>query len=96
MKTRTKTGGRAKGTPNRTTAEIRVKYQLLIDEVIDKLKEDIESLEPKDRIRAIIELSKFVLPTLKATDLNIESGKAEFAPTVIRFVKYNTDENNDK
>ena len=33
------------------------------------LENDIKELEPKDRIKAILDLSKFVLPTLKATDL---------------------------
>lgn len=34
------------------------------------LENDIKELEPKDRIKAILDLSKFVLPTLKATELS--------------------------
>jgi len=62
-------GGRQKGTPNKTTAEIRAKYQSLIESCIDGLKSDLQSLEPKERIKAVIELSKFVIPTMKATEL---------------------------
>ena len=82
---RTKTGGRKKGTPNKTTAEIREKYKMLISESIDTLKEDIDQLEPKDRIKAILELSKFVLPTLKATDLKIDNSDENFKPVTINI-----------
>ena len=80
-----KYGGRKKGTPNKTTAEIREKYKMLISESIDTLKEDIDQLEPKDRIKAILELSKFVLPTLKATDLKIDESEKNFNPVSIVF-----------
>lgn len=86
-----KFGGRKKGTPNKTTAEIREKYQTLISESIDKLKEDIEALDPKDRIKAILELSKFVIPTLKATDLTIDGAHDNFQPVTITFKEFNDD-----
>jgi hypothetical protein len=80
----TKTGGRIKGTPNKTTAEIREQFQLLIENNLTALENDLKELEPKDRIKAILDLSKFVLPTLKATELStiIDDG---FNPVVIKF-----------
>jgi hypothetical protein len=33
------------------------------------LQSDIEQLDPKDRIKAIIDIAKFVLPTLKSVEL---------------------------
>ena len=68
--TRIKTGGRKLGTRNKECSEIRNSFQELINGSLDKLKEDLESLEPKDRIKAVLDLSKFVLPTLKATELS--------------------------
>ncbi len=65
-----KYGGREKGTPNKITSEIREKFMLLVESNIDRLQEDLNALEPIDRIRMIIGLSKFVLPTLKAIDIN--------------------------
>ncbi len=91
MATGIKTGGRTKGTPNKTTIEIREKYQLLIEETLEQLNEDIKTLEPKDRIKVIIELSKFVIPTLKATELAIDDNSSNFNPVQITF--YKTDEN---
>jgi hypothetical protein len=69
MNKKEKTGGRAIGTPNRTTAEIREQFQKLVSNNIDLLENDIKELEPKERIKTIIELSKFVLPSLKPTGL---------------------------
>lgn len=73
MALRKKTGGRDKGTLNKTTAELREKFTLLIESNFNKLQTDIDLLEPKDRIKTILELAKFVIPTLKATDLTVES-----------------------
>jgi len=68
--TRTKTGGRKLGTRNKECSEIRNSFKELINGSLDKLKEDLENLEPKDRIKAILDLSKFVIPTLKAMELS--------------------------
>jgi hypothetical protein len=68
-----KHGGRQKGSANKTTAEIRQLYQQLISENIDTLKEDLNSLEPFQRLKIIIELSKYVIPSLKQQELVIES-----------------------
>ena len=65
-----KTGGRTKGTANKTTAEIRERFQNLVSNNLTQLDSDIKSLEPLQRLKMIIELSKFVVPTLRATELN--------------------------
>lgn len=68
----TKTGGRQKGSPNKTTAEIRQFYQKLLSSNMELLQSDLDSLEPLQRVKILIELSKFVIPVIKATDLNTE------------------------
>ena len=77
-----KFGGRTKGTPNRNTNEIRQNFQLLIENNLVKLESDLKALEPKDRIKAILELSKFVLPTLKSTELSTADAR-NIRPIVI-------------
>jgi hypothetical protein len=57
----------------------------LIESNFDKLQSDIDLLEPKDRIKTILELAKFVIPTLKATDLTTD-GQNGFRPITITFV----------
>ena len=69
-----KFGGRTKGTTNKDTAEIRNSFQLLIENNLKQLEQDLKALEPKDRVKAILDLSKFVIPLLKATELNDVTG----------------------
>jgi hypothetical protein len=71
-----KTGGRTAGALNKTTTEIREHYQNLVSDNLKQLDSDLKSLEPLQRLKIIIELSKFVVPTLKqidATNDNINS-----------------------
>jgi hypothetical protein len=86
MATGIKTGGRTKGTPNKTTSEIREHYQRLITDNIDLLDNDLKALEPVQRLKMIIELSKFVLPTLKATELSNSDNDNRFQPIVVNIV----------
>ena len=81
---RTKYGGRTTGTPNQNTAEVREKFSLLLENNFDKIQSDIDLLEPKDRIKILLELAKFVVPTLKATELTI-GNENEFNPVIINL-----------
>lgn len=69
---RKKTGGRTKGTPNKATAELRERFTLLLESNFDTIQSDLNTLEPKDRIKTLLEISKFVIPTLKAVENSIE------------------------
>ncbi|SHG73663.1 hypothetical protein SAMN05444372_10990 [Flavobacterium micromati] len=84
MATGIKTGGRTKGTPNRNTTEIREQFQSLINDNLAQMNSDLKALEPKERIKAIIDLAKFVLPTLKATELSTTTENA-FIPIVVNI-----------
>jgi hypothetical protein len=54
-----KTGGRNKGTPNKTTSEIRE----LINELSFKyLDDDLSKLEPKDRLLILTKLLSYSIP----------------------------------
>jgi hypothetical protein len=79
-----KFGGRKKNTPNRNSNEIRQQFQQLIDNNLEQLNEDFKALEPKDRINAVINLAKFCLPTLKATELSTTTEDG-ITPVVIQF-----------
>ena len=92
MATGTKTGGRSKGTPNKVKNELREKFTLLLEDNFEKLQSDIDALEPKDRIKTILELSKFVVPTLKATDLSIDSDVTISFDEAIDYTKYSTED----
>ena len=54
--------GRKKGSPNRTTDEIRTMLQDFISDNLETLQADFEALEPKDRLTFIERLFKYILP----------------------------------
>lgn len=62
--------GRKRGQLNKASNEVREKYLELIENNFEQLEKDIKALRSAERVRAIIELSKFILPTLKATEMN--------------------------
>ena len=78
--------GRPKGAVNLITAEIREHFQNLVSDNLEQLDSDLKSLEPLQRLKIIIELSKFVVPTLRATELTTgeENG---FNPITINFIE---------
>jgi hypothetical protein len=55
------------------TTEIRNKYLQLIENNIEQLEQDLQTLKASERVKAIIELSKFILPTLKATEMSLNN-----------------------
>jgi|SRR5699024_8996398 len=62
-------GGRPKGSTNKATAEIRADFKKLIDDNLPQLESDLKTLDPKDRLEMILKMAKFVLPSLKSTEL---------------------------
>ena len=86
MALKMKTGGRQKGTPNRTTKNIKEAINLIVSNNIDRLQDDIDSLEPKERIKVIIDFLPFVVPKLQSVQTDAEPEAKE--PVTIRFENY--------
>ena len=61
--------GRAKGIPNKTTTEIKEAFQMLLEDNLPTLRRDISSLEPKERVKFMLELATFIIPKMKSVDL---------------------------
>ena len=76
--------GRKKGVPNKSTADIREAFKNLIELNLEQMQKDLKELEPKDRLKFIIDLSTFVIPKLKQADINIDTDK-NFNPVTISF-----------
>jgi len=81
-----KTGGRIAGVPNKDTVVIRDAFKLLIENNLETLQSDLKTLKPNERIKAITELSKFCVPTLKAVDFQ-DNTPVPKEPVKILFVK---------
>jgi len=77
-----KTGGRKEGVSNKVTTEIRDMFKLIVENNLEGLQADMESLQPAERVKYTLDMAKFCLPTLKAIDY---TGKVEISekPNII-------------
>ena len=64
--------GRKAGTPNKATKDIRDAFTLLIENNIDTLQEDLKGLEPKQRVKLLLDMAQFVVPKLRNVDLKTD------------------------
>ncbi|MEI6695533.1 MAG: hypothetical protein WCO13_05650 [Bacteroidota bacterium] len=84
---REKTGGRQVGSQNKTTKEIKEAINLIVSKNIETLQADIESLEPKERIKVICDLLPFAVPKLQSVQVN-ENETENKEPVTIRFMNF--------
>lgn len=72
--TRQKTGGRTAGTPNKVTTEIREKISDILAEHFtpEKVAENLEAMEPKERLLFLTKLLDYTTPKLKSTELKTD------------------------
>lgn len=75
--------GKPRGAKNHTTTEIREAFRELVSGSVGQLHDDLTALEPEKRLKIIIDMSRYILPTLRATDLNVAN--SEINPIVINF-----------
>lgn len=61
-----KTGGRKKGTPNRISGTVKEWITSIIDINRNKFEEDLELLEPGERVRVISNLLQYVTPKMQS------------------------------
>ena len=62
-------GGRTKGSTNKVNQPIREKFLELLESNLDQMQSDLDSLEPKDRLKLIIDIAAYCIPKLKATEI---------------------------
>lgn len=67
--------GRPKGSRNKTSAEVREKFQQLVDcYSLAQMKADLMELEPGERLRIMTGLLDFFIPKLNRTDHSMTIG----------------------
>jgi hypothetical protein len=59
--------GRPKGSKNKVNTELRELIQQLFDDNFDTIQDDLESLEPKDRLKFMTDLLPYLMPKLQST-----------------------------
>ena len=65
-------GGRSTGSKNKITQKIRDSFSKLINDNLEGLQNDLDDLEAKDRLRIIIDLAGYVIPKMKAVEVQAE------------------------
>lgn len=63
-------GGRAKGTPNNKTKEVRTFISDLLKNKMADIEEAFDQLEAKDKVAAFTQLVKYVIPSLQSVDID--------------------------
>ena len=69
-------GGRTAGAVGKVNAKTKEFFALLLENNLSKLQSDIDSLEPKDRLKILIDLAGFIVPKMKSVENNIEVKQA--------------------
>ena len=63
-------GGRKKGTPNKTTKDLRERISIFLEDNFEEAMKAWTKLEDKDKVKLYTDLIKFSVPTLQSVDLN--------------------------
>lgn len=67
-----KTGGRVKGTPNKVTYSLKEWITSLIDKQRTQIEQDLQDLEPKERLQMIEKLMQYVIPKQAAQQVKLD------------------------
>tara|TARA_R100001460_G_scaffold14769_1_gene32954 strand:+ start:3087 stop:3374 length:288 start_codon:yes stop_codon:yes gene_type:complete len=67
--------GSRKGIPNKTTAEIRNAFQLLVEDNLDNMKvwlSDVAAEDPERALEIILKMSEYIVPKLSRTEVKAD------------------------
>jgi hypothetical protein len=83
-----KKGGRAKGTPNKSTAEIRDAYQKLVEDNLTNMTEwlvQVAADNPERAMDLMLKLSEYMIPKLARQEVTGADGKDLFKNIKFEF-----------
>lgn len=76
------TSGRPKNAKNKVATAVKEAFACLLEGNLELLRDDIDQLKPYERIKVMLELANYVIPKLRATDLQITEQEA-YKPIII-------------
>ena len=62
-------GGRAKGTPNKTTSTVKEWLTLLVDANRKQIEKDLKGMDPAERVKIFAQLLNFIVPKQQAVSV---------------------------
>tara|TARA_R110001606_G_scaffold242206_1_gene390141 strand:- start:185 stop:520 length:336 start_codon:yes stop_codon:yes gene_type:complete len=93
---RAKTGGRAKGSSNKTTKDIREVAAMILSNEMEGLENRLPDLKDSDYIKAIGMLMKAVLPSQKQIELDSMPEFTNFQVEIIDRIEQVSNQDIDK
>ena len=70
---RKKHGGRVKGTPNKVTSDTRQWLAKLLNKQRKQIEEDLQDVEPKDRLLILEKFMQYVIPKRQQVAAEVEN-----------------------
>ncbi|MBQ3945357.1 MAG: hypothetical protein II670_07100 [Alphaproteobacteria bacterium] len=80
-------GGRAKGTPNKISKDLRLWIYNLVNGNRTQIKKDLKSLSPKDRLAILEKLMQYVVPKQQAVQFDYSQLDEEQLDVIINQLK---------
>jgi hypothetical protein len=65
--------GRPKGVPNKTTKELKGLIHRVVKQQLETIEEDLQDLDPKDRLNVLLKLVEYVLPKQREQKIDFNS-----------------------
>ena len=62
-------GGRAKGTPNKTTSTVKEWLTELVDKNRKQIEKDLKGMDPAERVKVFAQLLNFIVPKQQAVSV---------------------------
>jgi len=61
--------GRPKGSKNKSTEIVKKSVASLLENNLENLQNDLDQMQPRDRVNALLQFLKFHIPTQKAVEV---------------------------
>ena len=88
--------GRPKGASNKSTEIVKKNVAVLLENNIQLVQDDLDSMKPRDRVNALLQFMKFVIPTQKAIEVDNRITDEERNENYINRLMEIPEENFDK
>jgi len=62
--------GRKLGSKNKSSLKIKEAFSQIVQDNVDQLKIDIKAMKSSERVNAILQMSKYIIPTLRAVEMD--------------------------
>ena len=88
--------GNTKGEPLTNQRKSLSEVSMLLENNIDSVQNDLDEMQPRDRVNALLQFMKFVIPTQKAVEIDTRTSQEELNEAYIQKLMDIPEENFNK